>query len=157
MTVTMGGCMTRGGWMILVTDTSVACKWVVREDDFEKARQLLSEGHELHVPRVLATETANALWSKVRSGILTPGDVSELLEQVLALNLHWATDEDLAVDALRIAISLNHPVYDCVYLALAYQVDGTLVTADTRFFNIVAATEHVGRVALLANFTPQES
>ena len=63
----------------------------------------------------------------------------------------------LAADALRIAISLNHPVYDCVYLALAYQVDGALVTADTRFFNIVAATEHASRVALLANFTPQES
>ena len=142
--------------MILVTDTSVAYKWVVQEDDFEKARQLLSDGHELHVPRVLAAETANALWSKVRSGLLTEGEVSELLKQVLALNLHWATDEDLAADALRIAISLNHPVYDCMYLALAYQVDGTLVTADTRFFNIVAATEHASRVVLLANFVPEQ-
>lgn len=79
-----------------------------------------------------------------------------MLEAALTDLSHWANDEALATDALRIAISLNHPVYDCVYLALAYQVDGTLVTADTRFFNIVAATEHADRVALLANFAPEQ-
>ena len=152
-----GGCTTRGGWMILVSDASVAVKWAVEEEDYEKAAQLLSGEHQLHVPRVLAAELANALWSKVQSGSLTSSEAPGLLGRVLALHLEWANDQDLADDALRIAISLNHPVYDCVYLALAYQVNGTLVTADTRFFNIVAATEHAGRVALLANFTPQES
>ena len=73
----------------------------------------------------------------------------------MALHLEWANDEALAADALRIAIGLNHPVYDCVYLALAYQVGGTLVTADTRFFNTVAGTEHAGRVVLLADFAPE--
>lgn len=149
--------MTHGGLMILVTDASVVVKSVLTEDDSEVARHLMNGEHELHVPRVLSVELANALWSKVRSGLLTPSEVLESLESALALELEWFYDEELAADALRIAIALNHPVYDCVYLALAYQVDGTLVTADTRFFNIVAATEHVGRVALLANFTPQES
>ena len=152
-----GGCTTRGGWMILVSDASVAVKWAVEEEDSEKAIRLLNGGHELHVPRMLAAELANALRSKVLSGALAPHLVTGMLESALTHLLHWANDETLVNDALRIAIALNHPVYDCVYLALAYQVDGTLVTADTRFFNIVAATEHVGRVALLANFTPQES
>ena len=143
--------------MILVSDASVVVKSVLTEDDSEVARRLMNGEHELHVPRVLAVELANALWSKVRSGLLTPSEVLESLESALALELEWFNDEELADDALRIAIALNHPVYDCMYLALAYQVDGTLVTADTRFFNTVSATEHVSRVALLANFTPQES
>ncbi len=141
--------------MILVPDASVVVKSVLTEDDSEAARRLLNGEHELHVPRVLAAEPANALWSRVRSGLLTPNEVSETLEAALVLELEWANDETLANDALRIAVALNHPVYDCVYLALAYQINGTLVTADTRFFNIVAATEHASRVALLANFTPE--
>ena len=32
--------------------------------------------------------------------------------------------------ALRLAVALNHPAYDCMYLALAELIDGELVTAD---------------------------
>ena len=144
--------MTHGGWMILVSDASVAVKWAVEEEYYEKAAQLLSGEHQLHVPRVLAAELANALWSKVRSGSLTSSEAPGLLGRVLALHLEWANDAELASDALRIAISLNHAVYDCVYLALAYQVNGMLVTADARFVNTLAATEHADRVILLENF-----
>ena len=49
--------------------------------------------------------------------------------------------------ALRLA--LDRPVYDCVYLALAHRIGATLATADTRFANAVAATEHGGGVAIL--------
>ena len=138
--------------MILVSDASVAVKWAVEEEDYEKAAQLLNGEHQLHVPRVLAAELANALRSKVLSGALAPHLVAGMLGSALSSILNWAADELLAADALRIAIGLNHPVYDCVYLALAYQVDGTLVTADTRFFNTVAGTEHADRVVLLADF-----
>ena len=111
--------MTHGGWMLLVTDASVVVKSVLTEDDSEAARQLMNGEHELHVPRVLVAELTNALWSKVQSGLLTPSEASQAQELVLALHLEWANDEALAADALRIAIGLNHPVYDCVYLALA--------------------------------------
>ena len=138
--------------MILVSDASVAVKWAIEEEDYEKAGQLLSGEHQLHVPRVLAAELANALWSKVQSGSLTASEAPGLLERALALDLEWVADEELAADGLRIAISLGHPVYDCVYLALAHQIDGTLVTADRRFVNALAGTEHAGRVVLLPDF-----
>ncbi len=144
--------MTRGVSMILVTDASVAFKWVVVEEDFEKARQLLSGGHDLHVPRLLGAELGNALWSKVRSGILATDEAPVLLESVLGMTLNWANDEVLAADALRFAGDLNHPIYDCIYLALAHHVDGILVTADDRFAGKVVGTEHAGRVVMLADF-----
>ena len=39
----------------------------------------------------------------------------------------------LSAAATRLAIDLDHPVYDCFYLALAVQEQYPVVTADTRF------------------------
>jgi len=55
----------------LVPDASVAVKWIVAEEDSLEAETLLV-GNELHAPRLMVSEIANALWSKVRRGqILT--------------------------------------------------------------------------------------
>ena len=43
----------------------------------------------------------------------------------------------LAAAAARLAIDLDHPAYDCFYLALAIQTQYPLVTADTRFHDKV--------------------
>ena len=39
----------------------------------------------------------------------------------------------VTADALRLALLLDHPIYDCLYLALALQTHPPLVTADRRF------------------------
>ena len=36
-----------------------------------------------------------------------------------------------------LAVELSHPVYDCVYLALALQRGMQVVSADRRFVNVV--------------------
>ena len=140
--------------MILVPDTSVAIKWVIQEEDSERADLLLHGGHELYVPRLLAAESGNALGSKVHSNELLPSEVPTLLGLVLAMPLNWADDETLVADALRLAVDLDHPIYDCVYLALAYRVGGILVTADTRFANKAVGTVYAGHVVLLGDFEP---
>lgn len=43
----------------------------------------------------------------------------------------------LIVAAGRLAIDLDHPVYDCIYLALALQEGYPVVTADRRFHDAV--------------------
>jgi len=44
---------------------------------------------------------------------------------------------ELAASAARLATDLDHPAYDCFYLALAVQQQYPLVTADKRFYDIV--------------------
>ena len=44
------------------------------------------------------------------------------------------TDDDVAA-ALEIASELTHPVYDCLYLALALREEIRVITADRRFFS----------------------
>jgi predicted nucleic acid-binding protein len=39
------------------------------------------------------------------------------------------------------ALTLNHPVYDCIYLACAETIDGILMTADRRLHRSVHGSE----------------
>ena len=50
------------------------------------------------------------------------------------------------------ALALDRPVYDCMYLALAHRIGAVVVTADLRFANAVAPTEHGGAVMTLAEY-----
>ncbi len=52
--------------------------------------------------------------------------------------MRWTPTEQLAAEALALALDLDHPVYDCVYLALAIARDLPLVTADRR---LIAAAQ----------------
>ena len=57
--------------------------------------------------------------------------------------------QDIAGEATRLALGLDRPVYDCLYLALAHRIEARLVTADTRFANALNSTEHGGSVVTL--------
>ena len=54
--------------------------------------------------------------------------------------LHPMTGE-LISQAFEISLQLNHPIYDCVYLALALELDAEgLMTADERLANAATQT-----------------
>ncbi len=65
----------------------------------------------------------------------------------------WTGDSSPATtygsDAARLALSLDRPVHDCVYLALAHRIGARVVTADERFANALATTEHSHAVVTL--------
>ena len=110
-------------------------------------------GHDLHATRLMASEVANALWRKGRTGEIERRAAGILLGDVQDMPVRWGTDEILSVNAARLALSLDHPIYDCVYLALAHRIGAKVVTADRRFANVEAPTEHVESVMILADYT----
>ena len=63
-------------------------------------------------------------------------------------------DDELEGRALELALALRHPVYDCVYLALAERTGRRLVTADRRFLHSLTGTEHAERAVGLAELNP---
>jgi predicted nucleic acid-binding protein len=97
----------------------------------------------------MVSEVGNALWRKARMGEIARSQVGVLASAVTEMAVYWAEDETLSSDAVRLAVALDRPVYDCVYLALAHRINGTLVTADERFANALSATEHGGAVVML--------
>ena len=139
--------------MKLVVDASVALKWLVPEENSDVADRLITQSHEIHAPRLMVSEVGNALWRKAAlQGLIDLQEAEARLESLSSMAIIWEADEMVGVDALRIAAALRHPAYDCVYLALAHQIGATLVTADERFMNLVASTEHEGATMLLSRF-----
>jgi len=50
--------------------------------------------------------------------------------------------------ALRWWERLDHPAYDCLYLALAEQRQATLITADQRLLKVIAAVDGARHLAI---------
>ena len=138
--------------MRFVVDASVAVKLLVDEPESDAARELAATGLELHAPRLMASEVANALWRKARLGQIERADAGAALAWMTNMPLRWNDDEAVSADAVRLALALDHPVYDCVYLALAHRIGATMVTADRRFATAVATTEHGEAVLTLADY-----
>ena len=66
--------------------------------------------------------------------------------------VRWGADELVSADAVRLALALDRPNYDCVYLALAHRIGAVMLTADSRFANAVAPTAHGESILTLADY-----
>ncbi len=114
---------------MIIVDASVAVQWIAEEDTSALSDTLL-ERFDLTAPELLVIEVANALRRKV-----FVGDIS--MEQAKA-GLRFIREKVATVDvtnevldrSLELAQAMYHPIYDCIYLALAEQQRGRLVTYD---------------------------
>lgn len=113
----------------LVVDASIVVKWVVEEEGTEDALALRRKA-KLIAPDLLAAECANILWKKVRRGELSIDEAVFAAKLLQRADLEFLATRPLLEGATRWAIELDHPAYDCVYLALALARDCQLVTAD---------------------------
>ena len=134
--------------MSVVIDASVALKWVLDEPGKDAAELLLDE--ELIAPSLWLLEAANALWRRVRRGEITGEEATERLAELFNAPVTTVPIESDLVAAAELANALNHPVYDCLYLALAIREGAYVVTADSRFHGVVEASPTLrGAVRLL--------
>jgi predicted nucleic acid-binding protein len=116
----------------VVVDASIAFLWFANEPDRSGARRLLDGGSRLLAPDLMAVETTNAWWKKLRRGEMAPADVDQAVTLLLALGIGWTPAAALLRPAARLAVDLGHPVYDCLYLALAAAHAAPIATADER-------------------------
>jgi predicted nucleic acid-binding protein len=124
-----------------VIDASVAFKWFVSdEEDAEAAAALLRSESTLIAPDILVAEVSNTLWRSVRIGRIPPEQAMQGAVAVSTLFEVLIGSAVLAPRALAIARALDHPVYDCLYLALAEARQARLVTADMRFLTSLNGT-----------------
>jgi predicted nucleic acid-binding protein len=120
--------------MTLIVDASVAIKWCVEEEGADAAHALLKR-QPLRAPDLIAAEVANALWKKSRRGEVAPEQLAFAFETSMRLIDELVSTKDLAERALELAAALDHPVYDCFYLALAEMRRETFITADKRLLS----------------------
>ena len=112
----------------LVIDASVAIKWVVQEDGTADALSL--RRHTLAAPDLMMAECANILWKKVRLKQLTETEADLAARLLARADVELAPMRSLISEALRHAVALDHPAYDCFYLSLALSSGAKFVSAD---------------------------
>ncbi len=125
----------------IVVDASVGLKWFLPEVHATQARQWRNGPDELHVPAFFFDlEIANILWKKVGRAEITRADADLILAQLPALPVTRHAESPLLASAFDLANRTQRTVYDCLYLALAMQLGGRMVTADQRLYNSLTGT-----------------
>ena len=114
-----------------VIDASIAVKWVVEEAGTSEALALRRRA-SLIAPELLVAECANILWKKTRRRELTSEEAFLSARLLQAAEIELRPTRSLLEPATRLAIELDHPAYDCLYLALAIECACQFVTADER-------------------------
>lgn len=147
---------------IVVVDASVALKWVIEEEDSDKALALLEEwdkaGITMIAPPLLAYEVTNILYQNVRKGEISRAKAKQALKEIMVSELEFDMPQnvELNLQALEFAFDFSlRATYDPHYLALAEREDCDLWTADARLWR--AVQKKYPRVRLLADYQPPTS
>ena len=117
-----------------IIDTSAFMKFFLHENDWEDVHPYLTTASFPETVDLLVTESANVLWKSARAGLIEKEQVPLLYSSMELLY----TEEPLTVkpasqymaEALSIALSLDTPVYEALFIAQARSDHATLVTAD---------------------------
>ena len=114
----------------IVVDASVAVKWFLAEERSDKARELRGAGVDLIAPSSIIFEIYHAMWDAAQKGRV-PGTLPFEAAPLIPTPFNRLIPmEHLFHVAAMLASELDHPIYDCAYLALAQSEDIEIITAD---------------------------
>jgi len=116
----------------LVLDASAVVRIIEGSEQSASFQEAVLKADLVLAPELMLTEVANALWRLQRSGQLKADGLQRRLSRAVELVDVIESDRHLQAEALALACHLDHPVYDCLYLALARREAAVLVTADQR-------------------------
>jgi predicted nucleic acid-binding protein len=120
--------------MTLIVDASIAAKWFFEEEGSARALQLREEP-DLTAPDFILLEVHHAMWKRM-ARLETEKVAVQRVQSALRIAIsRLAPSEALAEAAGKLSLGQNLAIYDCLYLALAAETEGRLVTADQRQFS----------------------
>ena len=103
------------------------------EEDGTREALVLRQKAKLIAPDLLVAECANIFWKKVQRGELLKAEALLAARLLQSAEIELLPTRSLFEAATRMSIEINHPAYDCLYLALAVEKECQLVSADERF------------------------
>jgi len=135
----------------VVVDACVALKWFTNEVDSRAAQAVLEGPDELHAPALLPIETDGAVLKWVRRKVVTAREALAVRELIIGSPMRIHPLAPLRDPAYALALECGAGYFDCIYLALAVGLGGTVLTADQRFYAAVRNSAFKRYVALLTN------
>jgi predicted nucleic acid-binding protein len=131
--------------MTVVADASVAAKWFVQEENRDLARALQA-AEQIIAPEWIVAEVLNVIWKNVRTGRVAASQMALVVDALPRQFSGLFPVQPLVSRAAEMALSLDHPIYDCFYIALAERERCDLVTADDRLYRKTRRTKFASLV-----------
>ena len=131
---------------MIIVDASVVMKWFVEEELHAEANRLKQVFAQLAAPDFMLLEVANIAWKKVRRSELSAAEAMAIGADLRSSPLLLLSTAALIDDAVAMAIEIEHPVYDCLYLAAALCQRGICITADRRLCTRIASNRFADHV-----------
>ena len=122
-----------------VLDASAALHVVMRLPTAEPVIDKLEQANLVLVPQLYFSETANALWKYVSHNQLSAEQAIERYQDICALPDKAISDQTLALEALSLASTHNHPVYDMIYAVLARRNACGVLSKDSKLAKLLAS------------------
>ena len=139
--------------MTLAVDASVALKWFLPEERLaDEALAIIRDGSGLIAPDILVAEVCNGAWRSARLGRIGQDQVDEIAAILPRIFEALIGAASLAPRAVAIAAAIDHPVYDCLYVALAEVRQVPLITADARLLGKLRSTPWAATTLHLADY-----
>ena len=108
----------------------------------------------LIAPDLWLLEIGSAITRRVRRGQIDAETASRHRAGLHRTPLTLTPAAELEADAFRLATLLSHPIYDCVYLALAERRGVRLATADEEFAKLARARGYDDLIELIGPDQP---
>lgn len=122
----------------LVLDASAVVRIIEGSESSTPFQEAVLKADLVLAPELMLTEVANALWRLQRVGQLEADRLQRQLSRAADLVDVIEPDRHLQAEALALACHLDHPAYNCLYLALARREAAVLLTADQRLQQLAA-------------------
>jgi predicted nucleic acid-binding protein len=122
-----------------VLDASAALHVVMRLPTAEPVIDKLEQANLILVPQLYFSEAANALWKYVSHNQLSAEQAIERYQDICALPDQAISDQTLALEALSLASTYNHPVYDMIYAVLARRNACGVLSKDSRLAKLLVS------------------
>jgi predicted nucleic acid-binding protein len=136
----------------MIIDANVAFKWLIDEDLSDNAARLLPRA-DLVAPTLLDVEVLQALTRRFRQRLLDRDGLQRAVDGLAEAPLDRIDWRSVGGVALKLSVDLRATYVDCLYLALAVELDDIMVTADERFSRAAGSYPALGaRVRNLAEF-----
>lgn len=120
-------------------DASVVAKWHFPEGLSEVALSLLERTTAAEVrlvaPVLLLYELGSIIVKKLRIGQVRPDDAEIIIASLATAPIKLVSAEELLPRALALSMAIRASFYDALYLAVAEECDGKLLTADVSLVN----------------------
>jgi predicted nucleic acid-binding protein len=134
-----------------VVDASVLMKWFAAEEVSDEADRLRPFAKRLAAPDFLLVELASIAWTKVRRGELDSAQARQVVPCLRRTDLQLLASDQLIEPALDLALELDHPPYDCLYVAAMDVLGASFVTWDKPLHRRLRATRFADRAHLLSD------